>query len=124
IICKAILSIFLSIGQKLFPDPLVDDVFMSAIIGSVLAAFGVGMAINWGGNTGGTDIIALMVGKYRNVSYGRVTLYSNILIVGTSYFVVGSVEKLVYSMVVMFVYTLISDLVIDGYKQTYQFMVF
>ena len=114
----------MAVGQAVFTEPLVDDKFMCALIGATVSAFGVGMAINWGGNTGGTDIIALMIGKYRNISYGRVTLYTNLIIVGSSYFIVHSLEKLVYSMVVMFVYTVVSDVVIDGYKQSYQIMVF
>lgn len=124
IICSVILSTFMAIGQAIFTQPLVDDKFMCSLIGASLAAFGVGMAINWGGNTGGTDIVALMIGKYRNISYGRVTLYTNLVIVGSSYFIVQDLEKLVYSMVVMFVYTVVSDVVIDGYKQSYQIMVF
>jgi uncharacterized membrane-anchored protein YitT (DUF2179 family) len=126
IICTFMLALFLSIGQSIFTEPLVkDDIFMCAIIGAALAAFGVGIAINFGGNTGGTDIVAMMIGKYRNISYGRITLYSNIAIIGSSYFVPnGNIENLVYSMVVMFVYIYISDLVIEGYKQSFQFMVF
>ena len=65
-----------------------------------------------------------MVGKYRNISYGTVTLYTNLIIIGSFYFVIWDVEKLVYSMVVMFVYIYVSDIVIDGYRQTFQFMVF
>jgi len=124
IICTVILSFFMGIGQKIFTQPLIDDVAMCAMVGGALSAFGVGIAISFGGNTGGTDIIAMMVGKYRNISYGRVSLYSNILIVASSYFVVHSVEKLVYSMVAMFVYIFVSDIVIEGNKQTFQFMVF
>ncbi|MDR1112849.1 MAG: YitT family protein [Bacteroidales bacterium] len=124
LISTAILSLFLSLGQQIFTEPLVDDMAMCTFIGAALAAFGVGLAINYGGNTGGTDIIAMMIGKYRNISYGRVTLYSNILIIGSSWFVIDSINNLVYSMVVMFFYIFISDLVIDGYKQTFQFFVF
>ena len=124
LICTLLLSFFMGVGQRIFVQPLVDDIFMSAMIGGALAAFGVGIAISFGGNAGGTDIIALMIGKYRNISYGRVTLYSNILIVASSYFIVHSIPKLVYSMVVVFVYIFVSDIVIEGYKQTFQFMVF
>jgi len=122
--CTIILSFLMGVGQKVFVQPLVDDLFMCAMIGGALSAFGVGVAISFGGNTGGTDIIALMVGKYRNISYGRMSLYSNILVVLSSYFIVHSIEKLVYSMVVMFVYIFVSDIVIEGHKQTFQFMVF
>lgn len=126
IICTIIMSLFMTIGQELFTlNPLVpDDPFMCSILGSALAGAGVGLALNYGGNTGGTDIIVLMVSKYRNISYGRMTLYINILIVLSSYLTVHDPVKLVYSIVVMFAYMLFSDLVIDGYKQSFQFLVF
>ncbi len=122
--CTIVLSSFFGLGQSYFVKPIIDDPFMAAIIGGALSAFGVGIAINYGGNTGGTDIVAMMIGKYRNISYGKVTLYTNLVIIGSSYFAVNSVQKLVYSMVVMFVYIYVSDIVIEGYKQTFQFMVF
>jgi uncharacterized membrane-anchored protein YitT (DUF2179 family) len=124
LICTVVMSGFFALFQPMFPQPIVDDMFMSVIIGSALAACGIGMTINWGGNTGGIDIIALMIGKYRNISYGRVSLFANIVIVGSSYFVLHDVQKLVYSFVVLIVSIIVSDLVIDGYRQTYQFMVF
>lgn len=124
LICTVVMSGFFALFQPMFPEPIVEDMFMSVIIGSALAACGIGMTINWGGNTGGIDIIALMIGKYRNISYGRVSLFTNIVIVGSSYFVLHDVQKLVYSFVVLIVSIIVSDLVIDGYRQTYQFMVF
>ena len=125
IICTVIMSLFMMIGQWLFPKPIVpNDPFMCAMVGSALAGVGVGLALNYGGNTCGTDIIVLMISKYRNVSYGRLTLYLNILIVLSSYLTVHDPVKLVYSVLVLFAYMLFSDLVIDGYKQSFQFMVF
>lgn len=124
IVCSAIMSFFMHLGQMIFTEPLVPDMFMCAIIGAALAGLGGGIAINYGGNTGGSDIVALMIRKYRNISYGMITLYFNIIVVVSSYFTVWDVEKLVYSFVVMFAYTFFADTVIDGYKQTYQFLVF
>ena len=57
IICTAILSSFFAVFQPIFPQPLVDDTFLCSLIGSMLAGVGVGMALNYGGNTGGTDIL-------------------------------------------------------------------
>ena len=125
-ICVVMVSILLSVGQILFTKPIVHgDLFMSAIIGSALAAVGAGIAINFGGNTGGTDILTLIVLKYRNLSYGRITLYTNVGVIFTLLFVPGgSVEALVYSCVGMFAYIYVSDLVIDGYRQSFQYFVF
>ena len=47
---------------------------MSTIMGGVMAGCGIGMSISQGGSTGGTDIIALIVNKYRNISPGRMIL--------------------------------------------------
>ena len=106
-ICTAIVSAGFAVFQPMFSQPLVDDTFMCAIIGSGLAGFGVALALNYGGNTGGTDIIIMIIGKFRRVAYGKLTM-----------------EKLVYSFVVMIAYTIASDTFLDGHRQTYQFMIF
>ncbi|MCQ2263883.1 MAG: YitT family protein [Bacteroidales bacterium] len=125
LICSVILSLMLQAGQMIFPEALVpDDPFMCAAIGAVLSGVGIGMALTNGGNTGGTDIIVLMIAKYRKVSYGRTSLYLNILIVLSSILITHDPVKLVYSTVVLFIYIFVSDIVIDGYRQTFQFMVF
>lgn len=125
LICSVILSLMLQIGQSFFTAPLVpDDPFMCAIIGAALSGVGIGMALTNGGNTGGTDIIVLMIAKYKKVSYGRTSLYLNILIVLSSILTTHDAVRLVYSTVVLFAYIFVSDIVIDGYRQTFQFMVF
>ena len=124
IICTLLLSLFFSILQPIFSAPPVDDKFLCALIGSMLSGAGVGIALNYGGNTGGTDIIILIINKFRNISYGRLSLLINVLIIASSYLIVKSIESLVYSYVVMIAYTFTSDMVIDGYRQTFQFMVF
>ena len=65
-----------------------------------------------------------MIGKYRNISYGKVNITANFFIVACSFLVLQDIPKLVYSFVVLFVYMFVADVVIDGYRQTYQFMVF
>ena len=125
LICTGIMSVFMAIGQIIFQNPIVPgDPFMCSIIGASLAGVGVGLALTFGGNTGGTDIIVLMISKYRNISYGRVTLYINIFIVLSSFFTIANPVKVIYSLVALFVYIMISDVVIDGYRQTFQFLVF
>ncbi len=123
-ICTAIVSAWFAFFQPLFPKPLVEDTFLCSLIGSFLAGWGVSIAINFGGNTGGTDILVMIIGKFRRVAYGKVTMYINVFIIASSYLIVGSVEKLVYSFVAMLAYTIASDNFLDGFRQTYQFMIF
>ncbi len=98
--------------------------FMCAVIGGGLAGAGVGLAFSRGGNTGGTDIVALIVTKYYNVSPGKVILFLDIFIIGCSYFVSHSIEKVVYGYVQLGVMAYALDLVVEGSRQSYQIMVF
>lgn len=98
--------------------------FMCAIIGGALCGAGIGLTFSMGGNSGGTDIIALIVSKYYNVSPGKVIMYLDIFIVGLSYFVSHNIENVVFGYIVMVAMTYVLDMVLDGNKQTYQIMVF
>ncbi len=98
--------------------------FMCAIIGGALCGGGIGMTFAMGGNSGGTDIIALIVSKFYNISPGKVIMYLDIVIVGLSYFVSHKIENIVFGYIVMVTMTYVLDMVLDGNKQTYQIMVF
>ncbi len=71
-----------------------------------MTGVGLGIAFANGGNSGGTDIIALVVSHYRNISPGRVILYLDVIIIASSYILFRSVEKLVYGYVVIGCYFL------------------
>lgn len=98
--------------------------FMCAIMGGAFCGAGIGLTFCMGGNTGGTDIIALILSKYYNISPGKVILYLDIFIVGCSYFISHKLENIVFGYIVMVTLTYVLDMIIDGNKQTYQIMVF
>ncbi len=98
--------------------------FMCAIIGGVLCGGGIGLTFAMGGNSGGTDIIALIINKYHNVSPVKVILYLDIFIIGRSYFVSYRLENVIFGYIVMVTMTYVLDMVLDGNKQSYQVMVF
>ena len=110
--------------QPLFPKALVSDQFMASLIGATLGGIGLGIAFANGGNSGGTDIIALVISSNRNISPGRIILYLNVIIIASSYFLFHSVEKIVYGYVVMAVSSYALDLTIEGQKQSFQIVVF
>ena len=117
-------TLFFSILQNMIREPLVSDQFMASLIGAGLAGVGLGIAFSNGGNSGGTDIIALIISNYKNISPGKVILYADVLIILSSYFLFHSVEKLVYGYVVMAVMAYTIDLVMEGQRQSFQIMVF
>lgn len=100
------------------------DPFMCAIIGGALCGGGIGLTFSMGGNSGGTDIIALIISKFYNISPGKVIMYLDIFIIGSSYFVSKEITNVVYGYIVMVTMTYVLDMVLDGNKQSYQILVF
>ncbi|HET9570467.1 MAG TPA: YitT family protein [Bacteroidales bacterium] len=120
-----ILTLFLSVAQNYIHKPLlVGEPFMACVIGGILAGAGVGTVLTANGSTGGTDIIALIINKYRNITPGRAMLYSDLLIICSSYFLFHSVDKIIYGLTTLAVSTYAVDMVVNGDRQSVQFFIF
>ena len=102
---KTIYAIILaSVGLRFLPDIIPTEIIqtlalqngklMSTLCGGLMAGIGIGMSISNGGSTGGTDIIALIYTKYRNVSPGKVILYIDFVIILSSLLVPSIVPDL------------------------------
>jgi len=140
---KTIMAIILaSIGLRVLPELVPDTIIqaialdngklMCTLIGAIMAGLGIGMAMSQGGSTGGTDIIALIVSKYRNVSPGRMILLIDVVIIASSFFVpsytadgelVGWADKftgVVYGLLLVTVCGNVIDIYLSGTKQSVQ----
>ncbi|MCL2651122.1 MAG: YitT family protein [Candidatus Azobacteroides sp.] len=125
IINVIILTFLLTVCQTIIKEPLVkSEPFMSCILGGVLCGAGLGLVFNFKGSTGGTDIVAMVIHKYRNISIGKGLLICDLLIICSSYFVFHSIEKIVYGLVVMGVISYTVDMVLNGARQSVQFFIF
>ena len=102
---------------------LSDQPFMAAIIGSVFCGCGVGLGLSNNGSTGGTDIIAAIVNKYRDVSLGRVILICDVVIITCSWFVLRDWEKVIYGYVVLYVTAFCIDQVVNAARRSVQFFI-
>ena len=119
-----VMSFFLSLFQILIKAPVVTDKFMAAVIGGIVTGAGVGIVFTQGGSSGGTDIIAMTINKYRNYSPGKILMYCDLIIISSSYFVFHSLQIMVYGYVTMVVTSYVVDFVLSGSKQSYQVFVF
>ena len=98
------------------------ELFTRAVLGGALSGIGIGICFVNGGNSGGSDIIALIVTKYRNVSPGSVILVVDAIVIAGTLLVPNGlgVEGMVYCYIVLITFTYTLDLVVEGRKQTYQ----
>ena len=105
---------FLGVGQD----------FMACVIGASLLGFGVGIVFTNNGSTGGTDIIALIVNKYKDVTLGRMIMYCDIIIISSCYFIFHDWRRVVFGFVTLFIMSYIIDWLINSTRQSVQFLIF
>ena len=117
--------LFLHVLPLWIPNGLVQgDTFMASVIGGILCGIGLGVVFTSNGSTGGTDIIAAMVNKYRNVSFGKMLLYIDIIIISSSYLVFHDVQRVIYGYIIMFITTTVCDMIINGIRASVQLLIF
>lgn len=134
-------SIGLNVLQDVIPAEIVQALavdngkLMSTIMGGIMAGVGIGLTMSQGGSTGGTDIIALIVNKYRNVSPGRMILWMDVVIILSSMLVPSytadgtllpwteKVTTVVYGFILVMVNSTVIDLYLSGSKQSVQLFI-
>ncbi len=143
---KTIVAIFLaSLGLNLFQTWIPAEIcqtlavdngkLMSVIMGGILVGVGIGLTMSAGGSTGGTDIIALIVNKYRGISPGKMILGMDLVIICSSLLVpsfttegtlVPFTEKIVtvvYGLILITVCSTVLDMYLAGSKQSVQLFI-
>ena len=77
------------------------------------------------GSTGGTDIIASIINKYKDVTLGQMMMLCDLIIISSSLFLPsGNVEKLLYGYCTLIITNLLLDYVVDRGRQSVQFLIF
>ncbi len=119
------LSLSLSFFEWLLGGvPIIQDQpFMSIIIGGGICGTGLGIIFSANGSTGGTDIIAAIINKYKNISIGTGLLFFDFLIISSSYLLFEDVNKIVFGFVEMGVSNYMLDRIINSNRQSVQFLI-
>lgn len=126
------LSTYLTLGQQMMTQ---DDGTllkllgegqdsMACVLGAILNGLGIGIVFLSGGSTGGWDIIAALVNKYRNISFGRALLYLDFLVIASCWPIFHDWRMVVFGYVTLAVYTYALDMLINSARQDIQFIIF
>lgn len=100
-----------------------EDRFMAIVIGGCIEGLGLATVFQAGGSTGGTDIIASCVNKYKDIQLGRTMLYLDLIIVSSSYFIQHNIEDMVVGYCTMFIAMYMLDHVMNLANQSVQFTI-
>ena len=116
--------------QKLLSDesgqlPMIlgDQTFMACVLGACCEGVGLAIVFLSNGSTGGTDIIAAIVNKYREITFGTIILICDLIIITSSYFVLLDWERVLYGYVTLCVCSYTIDVVINMKRSSVQFII-
>ena len=101
-----------------------DERFMAMILAGLGIGIGLGTCFASGGSTGGTDIIAAIINKHKNMSIGKVLLMVDLSIITSSYLVFHDIQRVVFGFVLMAIITFTIDYVVGRNNQSVEFKIY
>lgn len=113
------LSFFLWVMERLIhnnwliPFHTTQDYFLATLYAGLTLGTGLGLVFRFGGTTGGSDILARIGNKKRGWSVGQVILIIDVIVIGTSFLYLPK-EKVLYSLVAVFVTSRLIDYISEG----------
>lgn len=107
------------------PQVVNNNIFLSCILGAAIEGIGIGFVFLSNGSTGGTDIIASIINKYKDVTLGQMMMLCDLVIITSSVLTpTGSIDKLLYGYCTLIITNLLLDYVVDRGRQSVQFFIF
>ncbi len=120
-----VLSFSLNFWQSVLPagDFLHLERILSVILGGILAGLGLSICFAQGGSTGGVDIVAMIINKYRTISYGRILICSDFFIIASTMLVGYHIDTVIYGFVMTAVVGYTADMFMAGNQQSNQVLI-
>ena len=91
-----------------------NDTLIIVLLTGIVSGTGLGIIFNAGGTTGGTDIVARIVGKYTNISIGKLMLFVDACVLLFVLLVFQDLRMVAYTLVFVFIATRIIDIIAEG----------
>lgn len=96
-------------------QPLVeDDALLSSIFGGVFIGLGLGLIFKSKATSGGSDIVAMIIGKYTKLPLGQLMIAVDSVIVLVGLFAFQDWKIPLYSLIVIFITGRVVDIVLQG----------
>ncbi len=129
-------SAFFKVVPGLIPPTFIQEFavnngpMLCAIFGGALSGLGMALTFAEGSSTGGTDIVALMINKYRSVSPGKVIVILDMIIITSSLILPSDATWgykfaiVIYGFIMSAVLSFTLDMFLSGSKQSVQILIF
>ncbi len=115
----AILEVLLRVFGNI---TLTHDMFLNTFYGTALSSVGMAIVFNYGGSTGGTDILAKIIRKYFHTDLGKALLMVDFVITASGFIVFGW-EVGLFSLLSVLINGNLIDRFIEGTRSAKEIMI-
>ena len=98
------------------------SMFLTILFGGIIYGLGSGLMLKTGFSTGGSTILCQIMNKYGKMSIGNASLLINSIILLFGVFVFG-MDKTIYALCTIYIYSVITDRVILGVSKSKTFYI-
>lgn len=92
-----------------------NDLLLCAIYGGVVMGIGLGLVFRGHGSTGGSDMLANILGKrFKFLTVGNLVLIVDTIVVILSFVAYGDLKLSLYSLIAIYIMTKLSDVIVAG----------
>ena len=113
-------------------EPVITDPFMAVILGGLFMGSFLGIVFLNNGSTGGVDIVAMIVNKFKHLPMGRVLMACDICVILCAFFLPEikslpfgrGLEKVLFGLCYTFMAATAVDWVLNRTRQSVQFFIF
>ena len=147
--CIFVMSLMFNVVEACIPQDMMVNMMaevdasnlLLVVVGAASCGLGIAVAFMQGGSTGGTDIVAMIINKFRTVSYGKVLLMTDCgILIGSLFlsttitvsgvdtviepFSSAAYARVIYGFIMIAVIGYTVDFVQSGNQQSNQIMIF
>lgn len=122
----------------ILPEPIIADPWLGAIIGGFVFGLSLGCVLAANGSSGGTDIVAMIVNHYHNISLGNIMLACDIIIIASAFFLplpesmkaeglnptFLHIKRVLYGVAMTISYTLAVDWIMSRIHRSVHFLIY
>jgi uncharacterized membrane-anchored protein YitT (DUF2179 family) len=110
-------SVLLEVLKPFFTEPVTTDPLLYTLYGGLLGGAGVGLVFRAQGTTGGDDIVAQLLNRFRGIPVNSALVLINGVILVLAGLVFGP-EKAMYALISSFASSRAVDAVLEGFRPT------
>ena len=122
ILYPILISVTTPLSNLIMPYVQFDNIFITIILTGGLLGLGSALVYKSGYSTGGGDVIMYIITKYAHITEGKSTLIMNVIIVLLGGVILG-VHNVVYSIMIIYIITTITDKMMIGVSDSKMFYI-